>query len=376
MKDLFEGAFSGRTVLVTGHTGFVGSWLILWLEAMGAEVVGYSLEPPTDPSLFEILGLAERVNHIHGDVRDIDRLKEALSQHHPEMVFHLAAQSLVRFSYDHPVETYGTNVMGTVNLLEAVRTAPEIRVCVVVTTDKCYENRETGHLFREDDPLGGYDPYSSSKACAELVTGAYRRSFFSGSAAGEGTVALSSVRAGNIIGGGDWAEDRLIPDCVRALNQGRDITIRNPKSIRPWQYVLEPVAGYLWLAALMWRDPSSFSEAWNFGPPESDCVTVGELTDMLLRFWGGRSWSAAERGKADPEKHEAGSLKLDCSKAMTGLKWQPVYPLIKAVEQTVQWYREYGHDPDGDLYRYTLNQISEYVEDARKAEAVWTLRGK
>jgi CDP-glucose 4,6-dehydratase len=245
METLFSGVYSGKTVLVTGHTGFKGSWLVLWLQLLGARVIGYALSPHTEPSLFQLSNAQEGITHIVGDTRDLSKLREVCQTYKPDFVFHLAAQSLVRYSYEHPVETYETNVMGTIHLLEAIRATPSVRVCVNVTSDKCYENREWEYSYRENDPMGGYDPYSSSKGCAELITAAYRRSFFkTGDSHG---VRLASVRAGNVIGGGDWARDRLIPDCVRSLTAKSPVIVRNPEAVRPWQYVLEPLSGYLWL---------------------------------------------------------------------------------------------------------------------------------
>ena len=279
--------FEKKKILITGHTGFKGSWLTLWLTKLGAKVIGYSLEPPTKPSLFEILNLKEKIVHIIGDIKDEEKLKNIFKKYKPDIVFHLAAQSLVRFSYKEPKLTYETNVMGTLNVLEAVREAKSVKVVIIVTSDKCYENKEWVYGYRENDPLGGHDPYSSSKACAELVVEAYRNSFFNPKNYGKThQVALATVRAGNVIGGGDWQVDRLIPDCVKALSKGKPIKIRNPNAIRPWQHVLEPLSGYLLLVQKMWKEPTKYCEAWNFGPYEKDIATVKEIVEKVINLWG------------------------------------------------------------------------------------------
>jgi CDP-glucose 4,6-dehydratase len=360
--DLFDGAYAGRRVFVTGHTGFKGSWLVRWLLELGAEVTGYALEPPTDPSLFEELGLAERIGHITADVRDLKRLRLEMAAAAPEIVLHLAAQPLVRLSYDEPVDTYATNVMGTVNLLEAVRAAPSVRAVVNVTTDKCYENHETARPYAETDPMGGFDPYSSSKGCSELVTAAYRRSFF-----GEAShVAVASARAGNVFGGGDWATDRIVPDCVRALAAGQPIVVRNPDAVRPWQHVLEPLSGYLWLAARM-LEGHAFDSAWNFGPRPGDIVPVRRLVDGIIAEWGEGSWTTP--GLAAEAPHEAGLLLLDIAKAEAGLSWEPLYDVERAVAVTTAWYR--ARHGGATVEEITLADIADYVAAARAAGAVW-----
>lgn len=319
--EIFQGIFKKRRVLVTGHTGFKGAWLAIWLKELGSEVVGYALEPPSDPSNYAATGLADRINHVHGDVRDLDHLLDVFARYEPEMVFHLAAQALVRASYDDPKTTFDTNIGGTVNVLEAVRRTDSVRVLVNITSDKCYENREWVWGYRENDPMGGHDPYSASKGAAELVFAAYLRSFFSrrvfpgvearmtgprapgitdapagaegGDAATGGTggqLGAASCRAGNAIGGGDWGRDRLIPDCIRALAAGEDIGIRNPRAIRPWQHVLELLSGYLWLGARLWTHPEAFNGGWNFGPRGEAHMTVGEVVNRLLRAWGSGAW--------------------------------------------------------------------------------------
>jgi len=349
------GFWSGRRVFVTGHTGFKGSWLALWLADLGAQVTGYALQPPTTPSLFELAHVNEAVNSLEADVRDLDRLQRAVSDTQPDVVFHLAAQSLVRESYEEPVATYSTNVMGTVNLLEAVRRAPSVRVAVVVTSDKCYENREHAHGYREGEPMGGYDPYSSSKGCAELVTAAYRRSFLARREHGREAIAVASARAGNVIGGGDWARDRLVPDVLQAFAHGRPARIRSPHAVRPWQHVLEPVAGYLTLAEALWRDRDAFAGAWNFGPRDGDTRPVSWIVERLKERWGaGATWQI----DVAPQPHEAGYLSLDCSKARDRLEWRPKLALETALEWIVEWHRAYLDR--GDLRQVTASQIARY----------------
>jgi CDP-glucose 4,6-dehydratase len=337
-------AYRGRRVFVTGHTGFKGSWLSYWLTLLGADVTGYALEPPTEPSLFEALGLDQFVEHVVADVRDAGRLERELVKAAPDVVLHLAAQPIVREGYARPVETFATNAMGTVNLLQAVRACETARAVVVVTTDKCYRNNEDGRPFVEDDPLGGRDPYSASKGCAELVTAAYAASFLS-----DRNVAVASARAGNVIGGGDWAADRIVPDCVRALEAGRPIDVRNPAAVRPWQHVLEPLAGYLQLASRMLDDGATFTGAWNFGPESEDALTVQWVVERFLEEWGRGSWQAA--GSATPQPHEAHLLTLDSSKAVGLLGWEPRWDAREAVRRTAAWYhRQAGETvPAGEL---------------------------
>lgn len=328
--------WKGKRVLITGHTGFKGAWLSLWLQRVGAEVAGYALEPPTTPSLFEAASVARGMTSIHGDVRNLERLSTALAEHRPKIVFHMAAQSLVRASYDEPVETYSVNVMGTVNLFEAVRRCGGVRVVVNVTSDKCYENMEWPWGYRESDPMGGSDPYSSSKGCAELVTAAYRRSFFH-----DNTTAVASVRAGNVIGGGDWADYRLIPDIMKALMNSQVVNIRNPHSVRPWQHVLEPLHGYLCLAERLWEDGPRHADGWNFGPADEDARPVSWIVEMATALWGG-----AARWEQDgaPQPHEAHTLRLDSAKARTILGWSPQLDLAEALRWTVKWYQRFQQD--------------------------------
>ena len=349
------GFWRGKKVFVTGHTGFKGSWLALWLHHLGADVAGYALRPPTTPSLFELARVSEATGSVEADVRDLDRLRHAISEAQPDIVFHLAAQSLVRQSYADPVATYATNVMGTVNLLEALRRSSSVRVAVVVTSDKCYENRERAGGYREDEPMGGFDPYSSSKGSAELVTAAYRRSFLSQLESGRGAIAVASARSGNVIGGGDWAKDRLIPDILHAFASGHPALIRSPDAVRPWQHVLEPARGYLALAEALWRDRDGFAGAWNFGPRDEDARPVSWIVERLGERWGaGASW----RIDTSPRPHEAGYLKLDCSKAAQRLAWRPRLALETALDWIVEWHRAWlRHE---DLRRVTEAQIARY----------------
>lgn len=364
--EAFLGVYRGRRVLVTGHTGFKGGWLALWLTALGAEVLGYALEPPTDPNFFEAVGLGKRVAHVHGDIRDGEALRQAFTSFCPEMAFHLAAQPLVLRSYEEPVLTFSTNVMGTVNLLEAFRSSPSCRVLVNVTSDKCYRNPGRPRVCREGDPLGGDDPYSASKGCAELVTAAYRKSFFTG----DGDKALASVRAGNVIGGGDWGRDRLVPDLIRSLSGGRPVTLRNPRAVRPWQFMLEPLSGYLWLGALMWWKPRRYGGAWNFGPAADRTISVVELAGKVVEAWGCGELEVVSDRPAAPE---AFYLALSSTRANRLLGWHPVYSLEQALQATVRWYRSFyqGIGPQR-LQNLSLAQISEYCSAARAGGLCWS----
>ncbi len=346
----------GKRVFLTGHTGFKGSWLSLWLQSLGAHVTGYALAPPADsPSLFEAAGLAHGMESLTGDIRDGAALGAALQAARPEIVIHMAAQALVRYSYDHPVETYSTNVMGLVNLFEAVRATPGIKAVLNVTSDKCYDNQEWPWGYRENEALGGYDPYSNSKACAELVTSAYRSSYFNAARYAEHGVALGSGRAGNVIGGGDWAQDRLIPDMVRAVAAGQPVHIRSPHAIRPWQHVLEPLSGYLALAERLHDGGPDYAEAFNFGPHDQDAQPVQWIIERLCASWGaGAAWQLDQA----PQPHEASYLKLDCSKARARLGWQPRWQLGQTIDRIVAWHKT--HARGEDMRAFTLAQISEY----------------
>ncbi len=346
----------GRRVLVTGHTGFKGGWLTLWLKKLGAQVSGFALPPPTDPSLFELARVGDGIEATIGDIRDAPALADAVRRARPEVVFHMAAQALVRAGYADPAGTYATNVMGTVNLLEAVRQVGGVRAVVVVTSDKCYENKEWIWAYRENEPLGGHDPYSSSKACAELVTAAWRSSYFSPQRHAEHGTALASARAGNVIGGGDWAEDRLIPDILRAIAAGQPVAIRNPGAVRPWQHVLEPLSGYLLLAQRLVEDGPAHAEAWNFGPAEADARPVQWIVERLTRVWGeGASW----RPDTAPQPHEAHCLKLDCAKTHARLGWRPRWPLERALEAIIEWQRAFLRKED--MQAVCLRQIEDYA---------------
>jgi len=346
----------GKRVLMTGHTGFKGSWLSLWLQSMGAQVVGYALAPPTTPSLFDVAEVGKAMASIIGDIRDLEKLRAVFTEHKPEIVIHMAAQPLVRYSYIEPVETYSTNVMGTVNLLEAVRSTPSVKAVVNITSDKCYENREWVWGYRETEAMGGYDPYSSSKGCAELVASAYRNSYFHPDKYQQHGVAIASARAGNVIGGGDWAGDRLIPDILRAIMQGTPVNIRSPHAIRPWQHVLEPLAGYLQLAQKLYIDGTAFAEGWNFGPNDEDAKPVQWIVENLTAAWGeGASWKLD--GGVHP--HEAHYLKLDCSKAKIQLGWQPKWHLDTTLDAIVEWHR--AHRDGKDMRTLSLRQIQHYT---------------
>jgi len=351
VETLVNPVWRGRRVLVTGHTGFKGSWLSLWLHAMGAEVTGFALPPPTEPSLFAAARIEELVRHIEGDVRDAGALSDAVAEARPEAIFHLAAQPLVRLSYDEPVETYATNVMGTVHLLEAARHMPDVKAIVCVTSDKCYENREWVWPYRESDPMGGHDPYSSSKGCAELVTAAWRNSYFARSGP-----ALASARAGNVIGGGDWAVDRLVPDLVRAFETGVAPLIRSPDAVRPWQHVLEALGGYLLLAERLLAGEREFAEGWNFGPSDDDARPVSWIVERMRAAWGDRA--DAPLPDAGPRPHEAGLLRLDSSKARTLLGWRPALKLEQALEWIVAWHKAVAAEEDARAV--TLAQIAAY----------------
>lgn len=348
--------FYGKKIFVTGHTGFKGAWLCLWLYSLGAEVVGYALSPPTRPSLFELCRVDDLITSIVGDIRDAESLRLSLCRAQPEIVFHLAAQPLVRESYRLPAETYATNVMGTVHLFEAIRNCSTVRAVINVTTDKCYENLEQKRPFKETDPLGGFDPYSSSKACSELVTAAYRQSYFHPDAYADHGVAVASARAGNVIGGGDWAAERLLPDCFRALLNSEPIILRNPSAIRPWQHVLEPLLGYLVLAERLHSIGPMVGGSWNFGPASGEELTVEDVVKRLCRMWGGGRYQV--EGGSHP--HEAGILCLDCEKAQKILGFRPVWGIEQALHASVDWFKRW--QSQDDMREVCLGQISAYGE--------------
>lgn len=359
-NNTYNNIYNGKKVLVTGHTGFKGGWLSLWLKELGAKVIGYSLDPTTQPSFFEAIDLKNKLIHIIGDVRDENHLLSVFGKHQPEFIFHLAAQSLVRFSYEEPQLTYETNVMGTVNVLEAIRKSKSVRAAVIITSDKCYENKEWIYGYRENDSVGGYDPYSSSKGCAELVVSAYRNSFFNPKDSGKiHNIALSSVRAGNVIGGGDWGGDRLISDCVKTLSQNKIINIRNPQATRPWQYVLEPLNGYLLLGSKMYKDGVKYSSAWNFGPNGNDIITVEEIVKSVIKNWGKGEYKV----DISRQPHEAGFLKLETSKARIFLGWKPAYEIYETINRTINWYKYFYNGIEKEkLYKITVKEIWDYIK--------------
>lgn len=343
----------GKRVFITGHTGFKGSWLSMWLNYLGANVCGYSLSPLTNPSLFELCNIEKDIESIIGDIRDFEKLSKAINDFKPDIVFHLAAQAIVSESYSNPLYTYSTNVIGTVNMLEAVRNSKSIRAVVNVTTDKCYENKEWYWGYREIEPLGGYDPYSNSKACSELVTAAYRSSFFANN--DRDAAAVATARAGNVIGGGDWAVNRLVPDCIRALLENKEIYIRNPRAVRPWQHVLEPLRGYLLLAQKLYDNGAEYAEAWNFGPDDKDAKTVGWIAEKLCSKWGGNASYKLDEGN---HYHEAQYLKLDCSKAKNRLGWKLKWDIEKALDKVVEW--SYAYQKGDSIRNICHKQIKEY----------------
>jgi CDP-glucose 4,6-dehydratase len=345
----------GKRVLLTGHTGFKGSWLSLWLQSLGAELVGYALAPPTNPSLFEMADVAQGMTSVIGDIRDLTKLESVFAKHRPEIVIHMAAQPLVRNSYQNPIETYSTNVMGTVYLLETIRNTAGIKVVVNVTSDKCYENREWVWGYRENEPMGGFDPYSSSKGCAELISSSYRSSFFNVDEYSIHGTAVATVRAGNVIGGGDWAQDRLIPDILTAFEQGRKVEIRNPNAVRPWQHVMEPLRGYLMLTEKLFEDGPGFAEAWNFGPDAHDTKPVIWIVEQMAALWGP---DAKWKINTCQHPHEAHHLQLDISKVCSRLDWHPSLPLQDALALVVDWTKQ--RLAGSDMRQLTLAQLSCY----------------
>lgn len=356
--DIFNNFFRGKRVLVTGHTGFKGSWLSIWLHELGAEVIGVAQAPFTERDNYVLSGIGQKIKaDIRADIRDGERIKEIFRQYQPEIVFHLAAQPLVRLSYDIPVETYQTNVMGTIHILEAIRVAESVKLGVMITTDKCYENKEQIWGYRENEPMGGYDPYSSSKGVAEIAIASWRRSFFNPKDYEKHGKSIASVRAGNVIGGGDWALDRIIPDCIKALEAGKPIEIRSPKAIRPWQHVLEPLSGYMLLAQKMWNDPVKYCEGWNFGSRAESITNVWDVASMVIENYG----SGELQDLSDPDAlHEAKLLMLDISKAKFQLGWEPRMSLGKCVQLVVDWYKRYKEE---DAYTLCVEHIEKYLQE-------------
>ncbi|MDR3118495.1 MAG: CDP-glucose 4,6-dehydratase [Mediterranea sp.] len=350
--DTYRNFYSGKRVLITGHTGFKGSWLSIWLHKLGAEVIGVALDPSTPNDNFVLSGIGDKITDLRGDIRDGQHLNNIFARFQPEIVFHLAAQSLVRLSYNIPVETYETNVMGTIHVMEAIRMSKSVKVGVMITTDKCYENKEQIWGYRENEPMGGYDPYSSSKGAAEIAISSWRRSYFHPQQYTEHSKSIASARAGNVIGGGDWSPDRIIPDCIRALETGDRINIRSAKAIRPWQHVLEPLSGYLLLALKMWENPTAFCEGWNFGPLPESVSTVWDVASEVAKCYGGSS-KLCDLSQANA-LHESNILLLDISKAIFKLGWKPVMNLDETVKLTVDWYKRYAKE---NAYNLCLEQI-------------------
>jgi CDP-glucose 4,6-dehydratase len=356
MNENLKQIYQGRRVLVTGHTGFKGSWLCHWLLKLGAEVTGYALDPYTDADNFVQTGLANKMKDIRGDVRDFEKLKSVIQETKPEFVFHLAAQPLVLLSYENPKDTFDINIGGSINVLEACRHTDSVKVMVMITSDKCYENKEWVWGYRENDPMGGFDPYSASKGSTELVIASYRNSFFNPARLTDHGKALSSVRAGNVVGGGDWAKDRIVPDCIRSLMTDKPIEIRNPFSTRPWQHVLEPLGGYLLLASKMFEEPTHYAGAWNFGPALSSIKTVQELVELIIQDWGSGNYFVSTKTE---KPHEAKLLALDISKAKLNLGWNPQWDFPTTIQQTVKWYK--GFCNKDNLSNICLNQIDSFM---------------
>ena len=366
LQKLFNGYYKNKNVLVTGHTGFKGSWLSVWLHELGANVIGYSLAPYTQRDNFELSLLKNKIVDLRGDIRDFDKLKSVFEKYKPEVVFHLAAQPLVRLSYDLPRETFEQNIMGTVNVLECVRQTSSTKVCINITSDKCYENKEWIWGYRENDPMGGYDPYSASKGCSEIIISAYIRSFFSPATFSTHNKAVASVRAGNVIGGGDWAKDRIIPDCIRAIESNVPIEVRSPKAIRPWQHVLEPLSGYLHLASMLYANPKRYSGAWNFGPNIESLINVEQIVEKFLIGMNKGTWLDTS-DKAN--LHEATLLNLDCSKAFYYLNWKPTFNIDQCIKLVTEWYSEYEKN---DVYKICVAQISQYTQVAKCIGNTWS----
>lgn len=354
---MFNNIYKDKKVFITGHTGFKGNWLAIWLTKLGADVCGYSLEPNTTPSMFESLKIENIITKsIYGDILDFDKLEYSIRDFQPEIIFHLAAQPLVRLSYAEPKLTYETNVIGTLNVLESARNCKAVKAFVNVTTDKCYENKEVKRGYKEDEPMGGYDMYSSSKGCVEIMSSSFRRSFLQD----EGTMAMATARAGNVIGGGDWAQDRLIPDCIRSINKGIDIEIRNPVAVRPWQHVLEPLSGYLLLGQKLLEGGQKYAEAFNFGPKEESVLRVAEVAQKVCECYGAGEVIVHKRDNL----HEANLLMLNIEKAENALGWTPTYTVDKAISETVDWYKHF-YQKDCDMYDFTIKQIKDYEENIK-----------
>ena len=365
-QKIFNDIFKGKTVLITGHTGFIGSWLTLWLKYLGANIIGYSLNPPTDPSLFDILNLDNEITNVTSDIRDKKKLFETVKKYEPEFVFHLAAQSLVRDSYENPLDTFEINVLGTANMLEVLRFSPSVKVALIMTSDKCYDNKINEHAHVEDDPMGGIDPYRASKGAAELITSSYKHSFFDTS---DDKISISTIRAGNILGGGDWAKDRIVPDSITAIIKNHNIRIRNPDSIRPWQYVLEPISGMLWLARKMYSNQKEFNQSWNFGPNiEQKFLTVKEIANYILT----KSNTSLKIDFLDNSNQpfESKKLVIDSSKAYINLDWKNIYTIDDALSETIKWYKTY-QSKEEHMKEFSISQIDNYVSKAKQVNMNW-----
>ena len=369
MQEPFDNFYAGKSVVVTGDTGFKGSWLSIWLARLGARVAGYALEPPSEPSNFAACGLGSRLRHTHADVRNFDALHSFMREHQPSIVFHLAAQSLVRHSFQHPRETFDVNVMGTTNVLQAARQTGSVTAVVAITSDKCYRNVEWEWGYRETDRLGGYDAYGASKACAELVIEAYRDPKFQEVTQPVRKLGVASARAGNVIGGGDWARDRIVPDAVRAVADNKPLTLRHPSATRPWQHVLEPLSGYLWLGRLLSQHPESFSDAWNFGPPAGSIYSVQQLVERLYARW--RNSGSGIRIESESAAGESRLLALDCSKARHSLGWEATWTIDETADAIAAWYRTYYEERPADMYDFSVTQIERYQDSARSRGRRW-----
>ncbi|ETX01719.1 MAG: hypothetical protein ETSY2_36740 [Candidatus Entotheonella gemina] len=378
--NAFGGVFNGLTILVTGHTGFKGAWLSIWLRELGAKVIGYALAPPTTPNHFEIARLADHIKTVHGDILDAEHLKQTIETYQPTVIFHLAAQSNVLHSFRRPVETFTTNVIGTINVLEAVRSTDSVRTVVGITSDKCYANQEWLWGYRENDRLGGHEPYSASKAMAELAIESYRDSFFARDQDDLHGVGIASTRAGNVIGGGDFADFRLVPDCMKALMAGHPIEVRNPHSVRPWQLVLEPLSGYLWLAVKLLQTAPEFAGPWNFGPLEQQGVTAGAIVEKAIECWGAGTWYHPQ---VEEPQRETALLRLSWDKAANRLGWRPTYTWEEAIAATVGWFKYYqaqhdaaiGHGTSDniDMYSFCVEQICAYTQRAKALQIAWSV---
>lgn len=367
IKKIFNNVFENKVVFLTGHTGFQGSWMVVWLELLGAKVIGFSQPPPTKPSMFKILNLEKRINHHIGDIRNQKSLEKLIQKSNPDFIIHFAAQALVRNSYENPIDTLETNIMGTANVLESLRNLDNTKSCIIMTSDKSYENTINTKAHKETDAMGGFDPYSSSKGASELIVSSYRNSFFNQKIPLQ---KISTIRAGNVLGGGDWAKDRIIPDSIFALNTKKKILVRNQKSIRPWQFVLEPLSGILWLIVKMNSSTKKFNESWNFGPDKKNHVTVKEIVQKVIKNWGSGTWSAPNSKLNQP--HESKYLKLDTTKAKMNLKWKSVYNIDETINETISWYKSY-YEKSSLMYDLTVDQIMNYVETAKKMKLNWAM---